>query len=184
MSANGRRIAVISDVHGNIDALKAVFRDIRSQGVTDIVCLGDIVGYGAAPAECVRLIGASCQIVVMGNHEAMAGFDDVIYLEEMPDRVRMPIELARSQLSALEMGWLQQFAPRAGTSFALGGPFVLRPAVGLSLSGRGGRRHATSQGATDGHFLSRTLACAGDLGGAGEYGEGVLAEDERRPALQ
>ena len=47
------KIAVISDIHGNIEALDAVLADIKSQGITTIYCLGDVVGYGPYPCECI-----------------------------------------------------------------------------------------------------------------------------------
>jgi predicted phosphodiesterase len=50
------RIALISDIHGNIDALEAVLADIDRQEIDEIFCLGDIVGYGAAPAACLSLV--------------------------------------------------------------------------------------------------------------------------------
>ena len=50
------KIAVISDPHGNLEALTAVLNDIKAKGITDIYCLGDIVGYGPNPNECVDLI--------------------------------------------------------------------------------------------------------------------------------
>jgi diadenosine tetraphosphatase ApaH/serine/threonine PP2A family protein phosphatase len=61
--------ALISDIHGNLEALQAVLEDIDSQGVTDIVCLGDMVGYGPNPRECVDLLRERCSLVLMGNHE-------------------------------------------------------------------------------------------------------------------
>ncbi|PTX92949.1 metallophosphoesterase [Spartobacteria bacterium LR76] len=102
------RVAFISDIHGNIDALDAVLADIRDHGVQAVVCLGDIVGYGGAPAECVRKIGDLCPVVVMGNHEAMTVFDDIVYLEEMPSSIRRPIELARTSLTNEELSWLRE----------------------------------------------------------------------------
>jgi predicted phosphodiesterase len=53
-------IALISDIHANIDALEAVLDDIDRQEIGEILCLGDVVGYGAAPAECVKLIRTRC----------------------------------------------------------------------------------------------------------------------------
>jgi predicted phosphodiesterase len=47
-------IAFISDIHANLPALKAVLADITEQGVSEIICLGDVVGYGGQPAECVE----------------------------------------------------------------------------------------------------------------------------------
>jgi predicted phosphodiesterase len=64
------KIAVISDIHGNYDALEAVLEDIDQQGgVTKIFCLGDIIGYGAQPNECtVKVLELGC-ICVAGNHD-------------------------------------------------------------------------------------------------------------------
>ncbi|WP_019536969.1 metallophosphoesterase family protein [Paenibacillus ginsengihumi] len=61
------RIAVISDIHGNVPALEAVLSDIRGRGIARIVCLGDLVGKGPEPAEAVDLVRSSCEIVVQGN---------------------------------------------------------------------------------------------------------------------
>jgi len=61
--------AVISDIHANIDALEAVLADIDRRGIQDIVCLGDIVGYGSAPKECLDLVIDRCSIILCGNHD-------------------------------------------------------------------------------------------------------------------
>jgi predicted phosphodiesterase len=66
------RIAVISDIHGNLDALTAVLDDIEGRGVDHIVCLGDCIGYGAEPEAVVQRIAALGCLTVMGNHEAAA----------------------------------------------------------------------------------------------------------------
>ena len=62
-------IAVISDVHGNLTALTAVLDDIDRRGVEQIVCLGDVVGYGPEPAKCLDLVLERCQVTLMGNHD-------------------------------------------------------------------------------------------------------------------
>lgn len=61
--------AVISDIHGNAEALRAVLADIEGRGITAIVCLGDIVGYGPDPLECVDLVRSRCAWSLMGNHD-------------------------------------------------------------------------------------------------------------------
>lgn len=61
--------AVISDVHGNAVALKAVLADIERRGITRIVCLGDTVGYGPDPLESVDLVSSKCAWCLMGNHD-------------------------------------------------------------------------------------------------------------------
>ena len=66
--------AIISDVHGNLEALTAVLADIDERGVEQIYCLGDIVGYGPNPRECVdQAIGFN--VCVLGNHDQGALFD-------------------------------------------------------------------------------------------------------------
>lgn len=65
-------IAIPSDIHANLPALRAVLREVQSSGATQVAVLGDIVGYGASPAECIDWclrVGATC---VMGNHDLEA----------------------------------------------------------------------------------------------------------------
>lgn len=61
--------AVISDIHGNAEALKRVLADIDARGIKRTICLGDIVGYGPEPLECVDLVRARCEWSLMGNHD-------------------------------------------------------------------------------------------------------------------
>ncbi len=63
------RYAVLSDVHGNLEALSAVLADAASEGALGILCLGDAVGYGADPVACVELLGVRSTRIVAGNHE-------------------------------------------------------------------------------------------------------------------
>ena len=67
--------ALISDIHANLEALQAVLADIRDQGITRIICLGDIVGYGPNPCECLDLVIDKCEITILGNHDQAALFD-------------------------------------------------------------------------------------------------------------
>lgn len=67
--------AIISDIHGNLEALKAVLEDIGRQRVDAIFCLGDVVGYGPNPCECVKLVRDRCSMVLLGNHDQGALFD-------------------------------------------------------------------------------------------------------------
>src|ERR1700761_6606119 len=61
--------ALISDVHGNLEALRAVLADIENLGIKDIVCLGDVIGYGPEPRECLDIIRNITSNVILGNHE-------------------------------------------------------------------------------------------------------------------
>src|SRR5262245_54301891 len=69
-------IAIFSDVHGNLEALRAVLDDIASQGADKLYCLGDVVGYGPNPRECLDLV-MGCAVVILGNHDQGALFDPV-----------------------------------------------------------------------------------------------------------
>lgn len=64
------RIAILSDIHGNIEALETVMAQIdRDDDVEGIICLGDIIGYGPNPTECVDLVSERCDWSLMGNHD-------------------------------------------------------------------------------------------------------------------
>lgn len=62
-------IAIISDIHSNLEAYQAVIEDIRMRGIEHIVCLGDLVGYGANPLECIDLAMDNNTITLRGNHD-------------------------------------------------------------------------------------------------------------------
>jgi predicted phosphodiesterase len=66
--------AIISDIHGNLEALEAVLADIKQQGIEEVYCLGDVVGYGPNPRECIDLV-TSCRVCLLGNHDQGALFD-------------------------------------------------------------------------------------------------------------
>jgi diadenosine tetraphosphatase ApaH/serine/threonine PP2A family protein phosphatase len=61
--------AVISDIHGNAEALQAVLADIEARGIRRTISLGDIVGYGPDPCQCVDLVRTHCEWSLMGNHD-------------------------------------------------------------------------------------------------------------------
>ncbi len=63
------RTAVISDIHGNLPALNAVLDHIDNQNVDRIICLGDILGYGPDPVQCVDIVADRCEWSLMGNHD-------------------------------------------------------------------------------------------------------------------
>jgi predicted phosphodiesterase len=67
--------AIISDIHGNLEALQAVLADIRSQGAEEIFCLGDIIGYGPNPCECLDVVIDETRVCLLGNHDQGALFD-------------------------------------------------------------------------------------------------------------
>ena len=63
-------IAIISDLHSNIEALETALTDIESLGVETVVCLGDVIGYGASPREVINLVRERCKVCLQGNHDA------------------------------------------------------------------------------------------------------------------
>ena len=70
-------MAILSDVHANLQALNAVLSDVRGLGAEHIVCLGDLVGYGPEPAEVLQQAYARIGHFVLGNHDAViAGLMD------------------------------------------------------------------------------------------------------------
>lgn len=71
------RLAIISDIHGNREALSRTLDDIRTRGADEIICLGDIVGYGPDPGECLSMVRELDVPCLMGNHDA-ATYDLVV----------------------------------------------------------------------------------------------------------
>jgi predicted phosphodiesterase len=62
-------IAVISDIHANLEALEAALAEIERRKVDEILCLGDVIGYGPNPIECLDLVMKRCSVTLMGNHD-------------------------------------------------------------------------------------------------------------------
>jgi diadenosine tetraphosphatase ApaH/serine/threonine PP2A family protein phosphatase len=74
------KIAIFGDIHGNLEALEAVLAECRSIGIDLYLCLGDVVGYGANPNECVELVRSLGALVVCGNHDhAVIGAQNLNY---------------------------------------------------------------------------------------------------------
>ncbi len=67
--------AIISDIHGNLEALQAVLADIASKDISKLYCLGDIIGYGPNPGDCIDLVMEKAQVTILGNHDQAAMFD-------------------------------------------------------------------------------------------------------------
>ncbi|MGA7161792.1 MAG: metallophosphoesterase family protein [Bacteroidota bacterium] len=66
------KYAIISDIHSNLEALQKALAIIDDKKVDEIICLGDVVGYGANPNECVDIIRSRCSTFVLGNHDEAA----------------------------------------------------------------------------------------------------------------
>src|ERR1051326_7124238 len=99
------RYAIISDVHSNLEALTAVLDDAAAAGVDAVLCLGDIVGYGANPNQCVDLIARGTKAAVAGNHDhAALGLTDV---ESFNPYARAAAEWTRRTLGASQAAFLR-----------------------------------------------------------------------------
>ena len=99
------RFAIISDIHANLPALDAVLADMKTYHIDHIICLGDIIGYGPFPTECLRRIREVTNYVVMGNHEsAAAGIFDVNLFH---DEAKEHILWTREQLSDDDLSYIK-----------------------------------------------------------------------------
>jgi diadenosine tetraphosphatase ApaH/serine/threonine PP2A family protein phosphatase len=90
--------ALISDIHANTEALGVVLDDIANQGISDILCLGDVIGYGPEPRECLKVIKERCRLFIMGNHEHGAMFDGTA--ADFNPRARAAIEWTKDQINS------------------------------------------------------------------------------------
>ena len=98
------KIALISDIHSNIEALTTALAQIDEIGVDRIICLGDIVGYGADPNPCCELIRERCDVTLMGNHDAaVIGQMNTDYYY---DAARDAIRWTRQVMSPENFQWL------------------------------------------------------------------------------
>ncbi|HEY3064603.1 MAG TPA: metallophosphoesterase family protein [Methylomirabilota bacterium] len=97
------RYAVLSDVHGNLEALEAVLADAAAHADA-VVCLGDVVGYGADPIPCVERLAERAQAVVAGNHEH--GVTGQMSLAWFNQYARAAAEWTREQLDDDHRDWL------------------------------------------------------------------------------
>jgi diadenosine tetraphosphatase ApaH/serine/threonine PP2A family protein phosphatase len=90
--------ALISDLHSNIEALTAVLADIEAHGATEIYCLGDVVGYGPEPRECLELVRKKCAWTILGNHEE--GLLNESFGADFNDRARRALNWTRDTLNS------------------------------------------------------------------------------------
>ena len=99
------RVAIISDIHGNLEAFLEVLTDIDRIGTDAILCLGDIVGYGPDPEAVVQLLRQKRIPSVMGNHE-LALLSDV-YFSRLNDSTKKSLLITRSLLTEESMYYLK-----------------------------------------------------------------------------
>lgn len=136
------RLLVLSDVHGNLEALEAVLADAALHHVDDAVCLGDVVGYSASPREVIsRLRTLALRAVVRGNHDRVcAGFTSA---DTFSPAARTAIAWTRTQLTPEDLQWISSMPH---------GPVLLQPGILLA--------HGAPQ---DEDFYVQTTLDAGDV---------------------
>ena len=98
------RYGILGDIHGNYDALEAVLADIENENVDNLLCVGDIVGYGAEPSKCIETLRRLNCTTVAGNHDyAVVG---KIGLQYFNDDAREGILWTRKHLSSEDFEYL------------------------------------------------------------------------------
>lgn len=100
------RYAILADIHANFEALQAVLEDTRQQNCTHYVCLGDVVGYGANPKECLDAIRGMNMPVVKGNHDEYISVDDDP--EGFNYAAAEAVTWTRAQLTPDDRKWLRE----------------------------------------------------------------------------
>jgi predicted phosphodiesterase len=99
------RYGILGDIHANLSALEKVLSCLELEGVDRLISVGDVVGYGAAPHECIQILRETGALVVKGNHDAACvGEIDVRFFNPY---ARAAVEWTRSVLTSEEHGWLQ-----------------------------------------------------------------------------
>ena len=99
------RLAIISDIHSNVEALTEVLRTADQYKVDRVVSLGDIVGYGASPNECCDLVRANTEVTLLGNHDAaVAGRMDYSFYY---DAARHALDWSANVISDENLEWLR-----------------------------------------------------------------------------
>ncbi|MEQ9265256.1 MAG: metallophosphoesterase family protein [Balneolaceae bacterium] len=107
------KIAIISDIHGNLAALEAVLEKLEKENPDIWLCLGDIVGYGPYPKECIDLVRKKDCICVLGNHDAgVAGLLSIKHFRNPNQRL---IELTKTLIDDDQMEWLKSLPMKIDT---------------------------------------------------------------------
>ena len=112
------KYAIIADIHANLEALNVVLEDIKAQGCTHTACLGDVVGYGANPKECLDIIRGMNIPCVKGNHDEMCSVE--ADLEGFNPHAAEAVHWTRQQLDEDDCQWLRDLKYiRLVTSFSI-----------------------------------------------------------------
>lgn len=112
------KFAIIADIHSNLEALEVVLNDIKEQNCTHYACLGDVVGYGANPKECLDIIRSMGMPCVKGNHDEYCSTEE--HTEGFNPHAAQAVTWTRQQLSDEDRQWLRDLKYlRMVTSFTI-----------------------------------------------------------------
>jgi diadenosine tetraphosphatase ApaH/serine/threonine PP2A family protein phosphatase len=99
------KVAIIADIHSNLEALQVVLKEIERLNPDKVICLGDIIGYGANPNECCELVKKYCDVVLLGNHDAaVAG---IIRDDYFVEHARVAVEWTKKILKDEYIEWIK-----------------------------------------------------------------------------
>jgi diadenosine tetraphosphatase ApaH/serine/threonine PP2A family protein phosphatase len=117
------RIGILSDIHSNLEALTETLAAVERHGPDVLVCLGDVVGYGASPNECCALIRERCAFTLLGNHDAaVSGRMDYGFYY---DAARHALDWTAARLDPDHLAWLRSLPytrELEGVGFSHGSP--------------------------------------------------------------
>ena len=99
------RLAILSDIHSNLEAFEAILADARTRECTQFVCLGDVVGYNANPHECVERVREMDCPIVKGNHDEQASL--IESSRDFNELAEHAIEWTRDNLTEEDKEWLR-----------------------------------------------------------------------------
>ena len=99
------KYAVIADIHSNMEAFEVVLQDTKDQGCTHYCCVGDVVGYGANPRECLEIVRTMGMPCVKGNHDEYCSSEED--LEGFNPHAAEAVNWTRRQLSKDDRQWLR-----------------------------------------------------------------------------
>jgi diadenosine tetraphosphatase ApaH/serine/threonine PP2A family protein phosphatase len=105
------QVAIVSDIHGNRQAFEAVLDEIDAEGVAELWCLGDLVGYGADPDACVELALARCDLVLAGNHDLAVTGD--LSTEEFSPGAAAAARWTQQTIAARNLETLRTLSPQS-----------------------------------------------------------------------
>jgi predicted phosphodiesterase len=112
------KFAIIADIHANLEAFQVVLADIKEQRCTHYACVGDVVGYGANPRECLKIVRDLGMPCVKGNHDEYCSIEEE--LDGFNPHAAEAVNWTRTQLNAEERQWLRDLKYfRMVTSFSM-----------------------------------------------------------------